>query len=180
MSEPVDKSIMVSAPYLTAYCTLAISQAASLERAELPRLALILVRRAMPMPMGCNFFCRWPLNYSTVCRHDESPFGDFATNEFRFEKFRLCDGNHFRRDIAGLGFEVLSHSRLLYPTSVRAAIIRLRKKRPARGIRPSPGQRPGLYVAPVRSSMDDEMQFHDYKKIIKDQVKKNGSYPIPG
>ena len=37
---------------------------------------------------------------------DESSFGDFFSDEFRFEKFRFRNGNHFRHNGAG-EFEVL-------------------------------------------------------------------------
>ena len=54
---PVERSITVSAPSLTAVLSFLTSSSDPEETAELPMLALILQEAAMPMAMGSRF--RW-------------------------------------------------------------------------------------------------------------------------
>ena len=61
MPSPVDRSITVSAPYLRAAKSFASSHSVSLDRADLPILALIFVRAAMPMPIGLSPLARCTL-----------------------------------------------------------------------------------------------------------------------
>ena len=52
MSRPVDRSMMVSAPHREAHTIFSTSSAIELVTAELPMLALILVRKRLPMIIG--------------------------------------------------------------------------------------------------------------------------------
>jgi hypothetical protein len=52
MSRPVDRSMTVSAPHFVAQVSLSTSSAADDVTAEVPMLALILVRKRVPMIIG--------------------------------------------------------------------------------------------------------------------------------
>ena len=54
MLPPVERSITVSAPKLTAVCSLSSSSPTLEVTAELPMLALILHRVATPIPIGSS------------------------------------------------------------------------------------------------------------------------------
>ena len=54
MSRPVDRSITVSAPHRVAQVSLSTSSAAEDVTAEVPMLALILVRNRLPMIIGSD------------------------------------------------------------------------------------------------------------------------------
>src|SRR6185437_4132003 len=59
MSLPVERSITVSAPYLTASRSLPTSSSMEEETAELPMFALILTEATLPMAMGSSLPARW-------------------------------------------------------------------------------------------------------------------------
>src|SRR5256885_8566791 len=59
MFPPVDKSITVSAPYLTAILSFSISPFASDDTCELPMLALIFTRATLPIAIGSSAPARW-------------------------------------------------------------------------------------------------------------------------
>jgi hypothetical protein len=54
MSSPVDRSITVSAPQVTAQVSLSTSSAIELVTAELPMLALTFTRNRRPMTIGSD------------------------------------------------------------------------------------------------------------------------------
>ena len=55
-SPPVDRSMIASAPYLTAILAFWISAETSESSVDVPMLALILVRSPLPTPSGTAFF----------------------------------------------------------------------------------------------------------------------------
>src|SRR5699024_4972132 len=59
MSEPVDRSMIVSAPQRVAHTIFSTSSAIELVTAELPMLALILVAKRLPMIIGSLSGWRW-------------------------------------------------------------------------------------------------------------------------
>src|SRR2546423_15502449 len=59
MFPPVDRSITVSAPYLTAILSFSISPFASDDTCELPMLALIFTRATLPIAIGSSAPARW-------------------------------------------------------------------------------------------------------------------------
>ena len=91
MSWPVDRSITVSAPKWTAVCSFSSSPSMSLVTAELPMLALIFVRAAMPMHIGSQPL----LQVDLVGRNDHPPAGHLAADQFRVEPFVPGDAVHF-------------------------------------------------------------------------------------
>jgi hypothetical protein len=54
MFPPVERSITVSAPYLTATSSFSISPSTSDETAELPMLAFIFTRETAPIAIGSS------------------------------------------------------------------------------------------------------------------------------
>ena len=54
MSEPVDRSITVSAPHLVAHVSLSTSSVIDEVTAEFPMLALIFTRKLRPMTIGSD------------------------------------------------------------------------------------------------------------------------------
>src|SRR6266850_5567049 len=66
ISPPVERSITVSAPYLTEYSSFSSSQAISLVTAEFPILELILHLDATPMHIGSRF--RWLMLAGMIIR----------------------------------------------------------------------------------------------------------------
>ena len=84
MSPPVERSITVSAPYFTAYCSLASSSSIFEVVAELPMLALILHFDSTPMHIGSR------LVVIDVGGDDHAAARDFVANQLRGVRPSRC------------------------------------------------------------------------------------------
>ena len=97
MSPPVDRSITVSAPYLSDTASLRSSPSTSLVTALLPMFALTLQPSAMPMPIGSRFV------WLHVGRDDQAPARDLVADELGLDLLARRDVGHLLGDEALAG-----------------------------------------------------------------------------